>query len=110
MRPTYALIDAPSPLGVGPTGVERLAEALRAAGLKEALGAENAGSVATPCISSTCAGPPGPRPAPREATRVVRRVTGRDPLGADHHQRREQLQGLTHVGHDLDRRCCGRIR
>jgi len=48
MRPTYALIDAPSPLGVGPTGVERLAEALRAAGLKEALGAENAGAVAVP--------------------------------------------------------------
>jgi hypothetical protein len=41
----FALIDAPSPLGVGPTGVERLAEALRAAGLKEALKAEDGGAV-----------------------------------------------------------------
>ena|ERR1700730_15242094 len=44
----FALIDAPSPLGVGPTGVERLAEALRAAGLKEALKAEDGGAVRVP--------------------------------------------------------------
>jgi arginase len=44
----FALIDAPSPLGVGPTGVERLAEALRAAGLKEALKAEDGGAVCVP--------------------------------------------------------------
>lgn len=42
------LIDAPSPLGVGPTGVERLAEALRVAGLEEALNAEDGGSVRVP--------------------------------------------------------------
>ena len=44
----FALIDAPSPLGVGPTGVERLAEALRAAGLTEALNAEDGGVVPVP--------------------------------------------------------------
>jgi hypothetical protein len=44
----FALIDAPSPLGVGPTGVEHLAEALRAAGLKEALKAEDGGAVRVP--------------------------------------------------------------
>lgn len=44
----FALIDAPSPLGLGPTGVERLAEALRAAGLKEALNAEEGGAVRVP--------------------------------------------------------------
>jgi arginase len=43
-----ALLDAPSPLGVGPTGVERLAEALRAAGLREALNAEDSSAVAVP--------------------------------------------------------------
>src|SRR5438128_1293009 len=44
----FALIDAPSPLGVGPTGVERLGGALRAAGLKEALNAEDGGAVHIP--------------------------------------------------------------
>jgi arginase len=44
----FTLIDAPSPLGVGPTGVERLAEALRAAGLKEALNADDGGAVCVP--------------------------------------------------------------
>ena len=48
MPPCFALIDAPSPLGVGPTGVERLAEALRAAGLKEALNAADGGAVRVP--------------------------------------------------------------
>ena len=43
-----ALLDAPSPLGVGPTGVERLAEALRAAGLREALNAEDSSGLAVP--------------------------------------------------------------
>jgi hypothetical protein len=44
----FALIDAPSPLRVGPTGVEHLAEALRAAGLTEALNAEDGGVVRVP--------------------------------------------------------------
>jgi arginase len=43
-----ALLDAPAPLGVGPTGVERLGEALRAAGLREALDAEDGSAVAVP--------------------------------------------------------------
>lgn len=44
----FALIDAPSPLGVGPTGVEHLAWALRTAGLREALNAEDGGAVPVP--------------------------------------------------------------
>ena len=46
--PRFALIDAPSPLGVGPTGVERLGHALRAVGFKEALCAEEGGAVPVP--------------------------------------------------------------
>jgi arginase len=48
LRLRFALIDAPSPLGVGPTGVERLGAALRAAGLKEALDAADGGAVGVP--------------------------------------------------------------
>ena len=44
----FALIDAPSFLGVGPTGVERLPKALRAAGLAKALNAEDGGIVQVP--------------------------------------------------------------
>lgn len=38
--PRYAVVDAPSILGLRPGGVERLPDALRAAGLIERLGAE----------------------------------------------------------------------
>lgn len=48
MRFRFVLINAPSSLGVSPTGVERLAEALRAAGLTEALNAEDGGVVPVP--------------------------------------------------------------
>jgi arginase len=43
--PHFAVIDAPSILGLRPTGVERLPEALKAAGLLERLNAEYAGRV-----------------------------------------------------------------
>jgi arginase len=43
--PNFAVIDAPSVLGLRPTGVERLPEALKAAGLLERLNAEYAGRV-----------------------------------------------------------------
>ena len=43
--PPFAIIDAPSILGLRPTGVEHLPEALRGAGLLEALDAEYAGRV-----------------------------------------------------------------
>jgi arginase len=43
--PRIAVLDAPSILGLRPTGVEHLAEALRAIGLVERLGAEDAGRV-----------------------------------------------------------------
>ena len=43
--PTCAIIDAPSILGLRPTGVEDLPEALKAAGLHEKLGAKYAGRV-----------------------------------------------------------------
>lgn len=46
--PHYAIIEAPTILGLHPEGVERLPDALRAAGLAEALGAEDAGRVAAP--------------------------------------------------------------
>jgi arginase len=46
--PRYALIDAPTNLGLRPTGVERLPTALRAAGLREGLAAEDAGRVPAP--------------------------------------------------------------
>lgn len=44
----YATIDAPSILGLRPTGVERLPEALKAAGLLEGLAARDAGRVDAP--------------------------------------------------------------
>jgi arginase len=43
--PRYAVLDAPSILGLRPTGVERLPQALRAAGLLAGLQAEDAGRV-----------------------------------------------------------------
>lgn len=43
--PKFAIIDAPSILGLRPTGVEDLPEALKAAGLHEKLGAKYAGRV-----------------------------------------------------------------
>ena len=44
--PSFAVIDAPSVLGLRPTGVEHLPEALKAAGLLAGLNAEDAGRVA----------------------------------------------------------------
>jgi arginase len=44
-RPDFAIIDAPSILGLRPTGVEHLPDALKAAGLLEELNAEYAGRV-----------------------------------------------------------------
>jgi arginase len=41
----FIIIDAPSPLGVGPTGVEYLPDALKRAGLLEGLNAKYAGKV-----------------------------------------------------------------
>ncbi|HEX9318519.1 MAG TPA: arginase family protein [Nitrososphaeraceae archaeon] len=43
--PKFTIIDAPSILGLRPTGVERLPEALKAAGLIEGLNADYAGLV-----------------------------------------------------------------
>jgi arginase len=46
--PRYAVIEAPSVLGLFPRGVERLPDALLDAGLADALGARRAGRVDTP--------------------------------------------------------------
>ncbi len=46
--PRFAIVDAPSVLGLRPTGVERLPEALKAAGLQKKLNAEYAGEVSPP--------------------------------------------------------------
>jgi len=46
--PHFAVIDAPSVLGLRPTGVERLPEALKAAGLMARLNAEYAGRIEPP--------------------------------------------------------------
>lgn len=46
--PRFAIIDAPSILGLRPTGVEHLPEALKVAGLLKGLGAEYAGVVSQP--------------------------------------------------------------
>src|SRR5262245_12206885 len=46
--PHFAVIDAPSTLGLRPTGVERLPGALKAAGLLAGLNAEYAGRVEPP--------------------------------------------------------------
>jgi arginase len=51
--PRYAVIDAPSILGLKPTGVEQLPEALKAAGLLTGLHAEYAGAVAPPPYNPT---------------------------------------------------------
>jgi arginase len=45
---TYAIIEAPSVLGLFPRGVERLPEALLDAGLSDAIGARHAGRVTSP--------------------------------------------------------------
>src|SRR3989454_7789767 len=44
-----------------------------------------------------------------EAPRVVRRSARRGALRADRDERRQELEGLTHVGHDLDRGLVTRI-
>jgi arginase len=46
--PRFAIIDAPSILGLGPTGVQRLPGALKAAGLQPSLKAEDGGLVPPP--------------------------------------------------------------
>jgi arginase len=46
--PRFAILDAPSILGLRPTGVQRLPEALKAAGLQTSLKAEDGGLVAPP--------------------------------------------------------------
>jgi arginase len=52
IRTSVAVIDAPSILGLRPTGVERLPEALKAAGLLTELDAEYAGRVEPPPYDS----------------------------------------------------------
>ncbi|KGM32955.1 hypothetical protein, partial [Inquilinus limosus] len=47
-RPRYAIVEAPSVLGLFPKGVERLPEALLGAGLADRLGARRAGRVEPP--------------------------------------------------------------
>ena len=47
----YAIVEAPSVLGLFPRGVERLPEALLDAGLADALGASRAGRVAPPAYN-----------------------------------------------------------
>ena len=49
--PHFAVVDAPSILGLKPNGVERLPEALRAAGLLAGLHAEDAGRVEPPAYN-----------------------------------------------------------
>jgi arginase len=44
----FAIVDAPSVLGLRPSGVEGLPEALKAAGLQTGLNAEYAGRVEPP--------------------------------------------------------------
>jgi arginase len=50
VRP-YAIIEAPSVLGLKPTGTEKLAETLLANGLAERIGARRAGRLPTPAYS-----------------------------------------------------------
>lgn len=50
--PEYAILEAPSNLGLRPGGVERLPDALRAAGLPAMLGADSAGRVNPPPYDS----------------------------------------------------------
>ncbi|MBC7922837.1 MAG: hypothetical protein H7Z75_17300 [Ferruginibacter sp.] len=45
--PRYTILEAPSNLGLKPTGVERLADALKNVGLPQSLGADYAGCIAT---------------------------------------------------------------
>ena len=49
--PHFSVIDAPSVLGLQETGVERLPEALKAAGLMARLNAEYAGRVDPPAYN-----------------------------------------------------------
>ncbi|MET0412249.1 MAG: arginase family protein [Polyangiaceae bacterium] len=49
----YSILEAPSVLGLWPSGVERLPEALLAEGLRERLGAEHAGRVEPPPFDAT---------------------------------------------------------
>ncbi|MGI0024524.1 MAG: arginase family protein, partial [Nitrososphaera sp.] len=44
----FAIVDAPSILGLRPTGVEHLPEAMKAAGLLKRLNAEYVGEVSPP--------------------------------------------------------------
>src|SRR5207244_13141188 len=44
-----------------------------------------------------------------ETPRVVRRSARRGALRADRDERRQELEGLTHAGHDLDRGLVARI-
>jgi arginase len=50
--PDFAILEAPSILGLRPTGVERLPDALKAAGLQTSLNAEHAGRVLPPRYDS----------------------------------------------------------
>jgi arginase len=52
MRHSFTLLDAPSILGLRPTGVEQLPAALRRAGLRAALGAHEGGHIPAPAYSS----------------------------------------------------------
>ena len=47
LMPQFAIVDAPSILGLRPTGVEHLPEALRAAGLLTELSGEYAGRISS---------------------------------------------------------------
>jgi len=51
--PRYAVLEAPSILGLKPTGTERLAETLLANGLAERIAARRAGRLTPPLYSST---------------------------------------------------------
>ncbi|HWA45376.1 MAG TPA: arginase family protein [Hypericibacter adhaerens] len=59
--PRYAIIEAPSPLGLWPSGVERTPEVLQRLGLGRALDARHAGRIE----------PPGYDPVRDEATRML---------------------------------------
>ena len=50
--PNFTVIDAPSILGLRPTGVEHLPEALKAAGLQRGLNAEYSGLIVPPPYDS----------------------------------------------------------
>jgi hypothetical protein len=52
VRPRYAIIEAPSILGLKPTGVEQLPERLLSLGLAERIAARHAARLATPAYSA----------------------------------------------------------